>query len=518
VNIKNILISQSQTDKAAYDALEAKYGVKVHFKPFITIKPVSMKAFRTQKINILDYTAIIFTSKHAVDIFFQFCKELKTEMPAEMKYFCVNETTANYIQHHVQMRKRKVFVGKGNNQDLFPLLKKHNSEKYLYPCSEIRKSDIPDFMKANNVVCKELVIYETVSAELKDININDYQIIAFFSPSGVTAIKENFPDYKQNETLFAAFGATTAKAIQDTNFRVDIQAPIPQIPSMVGAIELKLKELSDPKAYKKYVKQLEYKLEQQLEEERRIKEEQEREKLLKQKQKQLKKEASKKNKKDLEIVTNIIDKPINSTKSKMSVSKSTPKNAVSNKNRQKNTIKSTKNTADKKTQKNTAVKQPSKVIDTVKNTEKNKTVKTANNNTKSTKPAEKNTQKNTTVKQPSKVIDTVKNKTVKTANNNTTSTKPAEKKTQKNTAVKQLSKVIDTVKNTQKNKTAKTVSDKNLDKNIAPKSKNTQVSTKNEKKNSAVKTNPKSSKTVNTQNTKKIVKDSKTSTSTKKTK
>ncbi|MDW8347351.1 MAG: uroporphyrinogen-III synthase [Bacteroidia bacterium] len=305
MNIKNILISQSQTDKAAYDALETKYGVKVHFKPFITIKPVSMKVFRAQKVNILSYTAIIFTSKNAVDIFFNFCKELRIEMPADMKYFCVNETTANYIQHHVQMRKRKVFVGKGNNQDLFPLFKKHSSEKYLYPCSEIRKSDIPDFMKQNNILCKELIIYETVSADLKDLNINDYQLIAFFSPSGVTALKENFPNYKQDNTLFAAFGSTTAKAIQEANFRVDIQAPIPQIPSMVGAIELKLRELSDPKSFKKYLKQLETKIEQQQEEERKLKEQKEREKLLKQKEKQLKKQTISKKKHPHQVITQI---------------------------------------------------------------------------------------------------------------------------------------------------------------------------------------------------------------------
>lgn len=470
MNIKNILISQSQTDKAAYDALEAKYGVKVYFKPFITIKPVSMKTFRSQKINILDYTAIIFTSKNAVDIFFQFCKELKTEMPAEMKYFCVNETTANYIQHHVQMRKRKVFVGKGNNQDLFPLLKKHNSEKYLYPCSEMRKSDIPDFMKENNIICKELIIYETVSAELKDININDYQIIAFFSPSGVTALKENFPDYKQNETLFAAFGTTTAKAIQDTNFRVDIQAPIPQIPSMVGAIELKLKELSDPKAYKKYVKQLEYKLEQQLEEEKRIKEEQEKERLLK--QKKLKKEVNKKNKKPLEIVTDIAEKPVTNTKSKTAVSKSTAKSSVT----------------DKKTQKNTTVKSGSKVTQTPKNNSKNKTAK-----------------KKTTVKVAEK-------------NNSTKPTKPsADKKVQKNTAAKQNSKT-ETSKNTVKSKTTKTVSDTKSENVTKPKNKNAKVSTKNKKKSPALKTPQKTSKTGNAQNKKNPIKGSETGTDTKKTK
>lgn len=357
MNIKNILISQSQTDKAAYDALEAKYGVKVHFKPFITIKPVSMKTFRAQKINILDYTAIIFTSKNAVDIFFQFCKELKIEMPPEMKYFCVNETTANYIQHHVQMRKRKVFVGKANNQDLFPLFKKHSTEKYLYPCSEIRKSDIPDFMKENNIVCKEMIIYQTVSAELKDLNINDYQIIAFFSPSGVASLKENFPDYQQNDTLFAAFGTTTAKAIQDTNFRVDIQAPIPQIPSMVGAIELKLKELSDPKAYKKYVKQLEQKLEQQIEEEKKLKEQQEREKLLKQQKKQTKREANKKKKKTVEIVTDTTNKTVINPKTKKSTAKTTP----SNKKNQTTATKSVKQTTtDKKEQKKAITKPVSK--------------------------------------------------------------------------------------------------------------------------------------------------------------
>jgi len=462
VNIKNILISQSQTDKAAYDALEIKYGVKVHFKPFITIKPVSMKTFRSQKINVLDYTAIIFTSKNAVDIFFQFCKELKIDMPAEMKYFCVNETTANYIQHHVQMRKRKVFVGKGNNQDLFPLFKKHHSEKYLYPCSEIRKSDIPDFMSENNIVCKELIIYETVSAELKDLNINDYQVIAFFSPSGIASLKENFPDYKQNETLFAAFGSTTAKAILDTNFRVDIQAPIPQIPSMVGAIELKLKELSDPKAFKKYVKQLEQKMEQQLEEERKMKEEQEKEKLLKQKQKQLKKEANKKHKKTIEIVTEIKEKPVTSINTKKTVPKTKSEKTSSDKKTEKVAVQPKTTGTNIKTKKST----PSKNAKSTKNkstktTETKKTVsknKTTNNTTKTT--PSQTTQKTTvtkpanvaktTTKKSKAIEDTPKNtpskKTIKTSVNNNTNTSIV--RNSKNKSSVKTSQVKPTAKNT----------------------------------------------------------------------
>lgn len=482
MNIKNILISQSQTDKAAYDALEAKYGIKVHFKPFITIRPVSMKTFRAQKINILDYTAIVFTSKNAVDIFFQFCKELKIEMPPEMKYFCVNETTANYIQHHVQMRKRKVFVGKGNNQDLFPLFKKHNAEKYLYPCSEIRKADIPDFMKENNIAYKELIIYETVSAELKDINIEDYQLIAFFSPSGVVSLKENFPNYKQNETLFAAFGSTTAKAIQEMNFRVDIQAPIPQIPSMVGAIELKLKELSDPKAYKKYVKHLEQRLEQQIEEEKRIKEEQERERLLKQrqrqKQKQSKKASKRRSKRNIEVITKIEETPVKSENTKKTTStkktqktasakvkiKSTENNehalknkvkktesvktientAITKSNLKKSTTKKVEHTPAKKTQKNNVSNSKAKTTSVTINTNPSENKKSKVKTTKTTQ--DKKVQHTTTITRKTKQNPTIeakkKNTTKSTKKRSTSQNTPKEK----NTTIRTQKKLSDSNK------------------------------------------------------------------------
>lgn len=241
--VNSILVSQPKpNENSPYFKLAEKYGLKVDFQPFIHVEPVDLKAFRKQKIQILDYTAIIFTSRNAVDHFFKICQLLKIEMPTEMKYFCVSEQTANYLQKYITIRKRKIFVGQRNATDLIATFKKHKSEKFLYPCSNIRKNDIPDYLHENGYNYAEAIIYKTLSSDLSDLADVNYDIIAFFSPSGIQSLFDNFPDFQQNNTRIAAFGPTTSKAVKAHNLILDIQAPHPDAPSMTGAIELYIKE------------------------------------------------------------------------------------------------------------------------------------------------------------------------------------------------------------------------------------------------------------------------------------
>ncbi|MGB3182519.1 MAG: uroporphyrinogen-III synthase [Cyclobacteriaceae bacterium] len=242
--VETILVSQPEpTDqKSPYFALAEKYGLKIDFRPFIQIDPVSLKEFRQQKIDILKHTAVIFTSRNAVDHFFRLCSESKVELPADMKYFCISEQTANYLQKYIVVRKRKIFTGHRTAQDLLEILKKHKNEKYIFPCSNIRKNDIPDFLESNGYNFTEAIIYKTVASDLSDLEEVYYDIIAFYSPSGINSLFVNFPDFAQNDTRMAAFGPTTAKAVLDHDMILDIEAPQPNAPSMTGALELYIKK------------------------------------------------------------------------------------------------------------------------------------------------------------------------------------------------------------------------------------------------------------------------------------
>lgn len=238
--VKSILVSQeSPADvNSPYIKLSEKYGLKIDFRPFIQVEPVDIKEFRKQKVDILEHSAIIFTSRHSVDHFFQICAELKIEMPADMKYFCINEQTSNYLQKYIVIRKRKIFAGSRDTSDLLEIIKKHKNEFFLFPCSDIRKGDIPDFLKENEFKYSEAVIYHTVASNLSDLTNVYYDILAFFSPSGINSLFLNFPDFKQNNTRIAAFGPTTAQAVRDAGLILDIEAPQPNAPSMTGALEL----------------------------------------------------------------------------------------------------------------------------------------------------------------------------------------------------------------------------------------------------------------------------------------
>ena len=245
--VNRLLVSQSRPadEKSPYFDLASKYNIQIEFRPFIQIQGESFRDFRKQKVNILSHTAIIFTSRNAIDHFFRICQEGRIEVPTDMKYFCISEQTANYLQKYIIIRKRKIFNGTKTATELFDLIKKHKTEKFLFPCSNIRRNDIPEFMDTSSLHFTEAVMYDTVPTDLSDIDVNEYDIIAFFSPSGVASLMSNFPDFNQDGTRIAAFGPTTAKAIVEAGLTLDIEAPLPNAPSMTGALDLYLRKAND---------------------------------------------------------------------------------------------------------------------------------------------------------------------------------------------------------------------------------------------------------------------------------
>lgn len=243
MKIKSILVSQPAPtdDKNPYHELARKYNLKIDFKAFIKVEAVPAQEFRQERINVLDHTAIVLTSRNAVDHFFRMCKELRITVPETMKYFCVSESVAYYVQKYIVYRKRKVFIGKQTFNDLMDVIKKHKTEKYLVPCSDIQKGEIPALLDKANVKYTNAVFYRTVASDLSDLKDLKYDMLVFFSPGGIESLKKNFPKFKQEETVIAAFGPTTAKAVRDNGLRLDVEAPLPEAPSMTGAIELFIK-------------------------------------------------------------------------------------------------------------------------------------------------------------------------------------------------------------------------------------------------------------------------------------
>ena len=234
---------QPASEKSPYYDIAQKYGVKINFRPFIKVEPVSAKEFRQQKITILDHTAIIFTSRHAVDHFFTLCGELRITIPETMKYFCVAEAVALYIQKYVQYRKRKIFFGQtGKIEDLIPSINKHNSEVFLTPMSDVHTDDVKNMLDKLNVKHNEVVMYRTVSNDFTQDEEFDYDMLVFFSPAGVTSLKKNFPDFDQKDIKIGTFGSTTAQAVRDAGLRLDLEAPTVQAPSMTAALDMFIKE------------------------------------------------------------------------------------------------------------------------------------------------------------------------------------------------------------------------------------------------------------------------------------
>jgi uroporphyrinogen-III synthase len=243
LKVKSILISQPDPGdkRTPYHALAEKWKLQIAFRPFIQVEPVAGKDLRKKRLNILDHTAIILTSRNAVDHFFRVVEELKIELPTTMKYFCMNEGVSLYIQKYTVLRKRKMFFGKGREPEFLDLIKNHSGENYLFPCSDIRKDSIPDFLEKINAKFTEAVMYRTVNADLSDLADVYYDIIAFFSPADIKSLFDNFPDFEQNQTRIAGWGKSTALAISEKQLTNNIPAPTSDAPSMVGAIENYLK-------------------------------------------------------------------------------------------------------------------------------------------------------------------------------------------------------------------------------------------------------------------------------------
>jgi uroporphyrinogen-III synthase len=240
LKIKNILVSQPQPtdlEKSPYAELGKKFNVNVVYRKFIKIEGIPAKEFRKDRVNIPDYTAVIFTSRNAVDHFFRICKEMRVEVPDTMKYFSISESTAYYLQKYVQYRKRKVFHSKESFANLLELTKKHKTEKFLLPCSDVHKQEISNMLDENKIQYKKAIIYRTLPSDLSDIRIEDFNMLVFFSPVGIKSLFQNFPNFVQNNTAIGAFGSSTAKAVTDAGLTLNISAPSKTAPSMTMAIE-----------------------------------------------------------------------------------------------------------------------------------------------------------------------------------------------------------------------------------------------------------------------------------------
>ncbi len=244
MSVKTILISQPHpgSKKTVYDVLTEKYGVKVDFHQFIEVKPVPARDLRKQKLRILDHNAVIFNSRNAIDHFFRIVEEMKVEIPSTMKYFCTNEGVSLYIQKYTQLRKRKMFTGKGTTASFLELLKKHKSLDYLFPCSNIRNESIPNYLEEMNINYTEAIMYNTVNSDLSELASVYYDILVFFSPQGIISLFANFPEFTQeNDRAIAGWGRTTDQALTDAGLVNTIPAPTADHPSMVAALEAYIK-------------------------------------------------------------------------------------------------------------------------------------------------------------------------------------------------------------------------------------------------------------------------------------
>lgn len=249
MSIKTILVSQPKPegDKSPYYDLADKYKLKIDFRPFIHVEGIAAQEFRSQKVDIPSHTAVILTSKNAVDHFFRIAEEIRFEVPDTMKYFCISEAVALYMQKYVTYRKRKIFFGKQTIEDLIDPIKKHKNEKFLLPCTDILQDKIPMTLEAAKIPFTKAVLYRTVASDLSDLEDVYYDMLVFFSPGGIESLFKNFPDFKQNNTLIAAFGPTTANAVIKNNLRLDVHAPMQNAPSMTAAIELFIKDKNKKK-------------------------------------------------------------------------------------------------------------------------------------------------------------------------------------------------------------------------------------------------------------------------------
>ncbi len=246
--VKTILISQPKPERQTpYTELEEKYGVRIDWRPFIHVEPVSAREFRRQRIRPDEFGAVIFTSKTAIDHFFRLCKELRIEMPQETRYFCLTEAIANYLQKFIVYRKRKVAAGKRKIEDLKSALMKHRSKlRFLLPCGNLGAKEVSRFLTENGFDWQEALVYRTVSSDLSDLKDITYDMLVFFSPQGIQSLYDNFPDFKQNNTRIAVWGESTSKAVEERGLKINVKAPTAEVKSMTEALKRYL-EISNKK-------------------------------------------------------------------------------------------------------------------------------------------------------------------------------------------------------------------------------------------------------------------------------
>ena len=244
MKVKNVLVSQPSPEngKSPYFELAEKNNLSIVFRPFIHVEGIPAKEFRQDRINILEHSAVIFTSKTAADHFFRICEDLRLSVPDTMKYFCTSEATAYYLQKYIVYRKRKIFYGNGQFPDLMDLINKHRDENFLVPLSDLHKEEIPKTLKEQKIKFSKAILYRTVCSDLSDLSLIDYDMLVFFSPSGIKSLIQNFPEFKQNHIKIASFGSTTASAVEEAGFRLDVKAPMPEAPSMTMALDTYIKE------------------------------------------------------------------------------------------------------------------------------------------------------------------------------------------------------------------------------------------------------------------------------------
>ena len=239
MGIKDILISQPapQAQSSPYTALISKYGLNIDFHPFFKVEPVSIKEFRSQKVNFLDYTAIVFTSRLAIDSFFKLSEEWRITIPETMKYFCQSEAIAFYLQKYIVYRKRKIFYGTGTVASILEAIgAKHKNEKFLITCTDALKPEVNKLFTKEKLNHGSAVLAKTVFSDLSKMDLHKYQMVVFYSPSDVRSLKENFPGFEQKDLLFAIYGPTTAKAMKAEGLKVEIEAPTPENPSIAEAL------------------------------------------------------------------------------------------------------------------------------------------------------------------------------------------------------------------------------------------------------------------------------------------
>ena len=246
MKVKTILVSQPEPsyEKSPYSRLQEKHKLTINFRPFIHVEGLTAKDVRQQKIDFNNFENIVLTSRNAVDHFFRLCKEMRFTVPDSTKYFCQSEAVAFYLQKYVVYRKRKIYVGERSIQDLESVFKKFQKETFLFPTSDLLKQDVPDYLDHLKIKWQRAILYKTVVSDLSDLRDVYYDILVFFSPSGIESLFKNFPDFKQNNTRIAVYGNSTIKAAEDSNLRIDIKAPTPETPSMTMAIEKYIEEIN----------------------------------------------------------------------------------------------------------------------------------------------------------------------------------------------------------------------------------------------------------------------------------